>query len=73
MPVTFAHVLTLLICLFALAREYPEAMSIIARRSSPCETTGDSAVVGPPGPSSLSSASGSPVRCPSLPSPTLRP
>lgn len=29
MPVAFAHILALLVCLFALAREYPEAMSAI--------------------------------------------
>ncbi|WP_261341648.1 hypothetical protein [Tautonia sociabilis] len=31
MPVTFAHILGILVCLFALAREYPEAMSFIGQ------------------------------------------
>ncbi len=29
MPVTLAHILGILVCLFALAREYPEAMSAV--------------------------------------------
>jgi hypothetical protein len=33
MPVTLAHILALLVCLFALAREYPEAMSVIGQAS----------------------------------------
>ena len=31
MPVTLAHILGILVCLFALAREYPEAMSTIGQ------------------------------------------
>lgn len=31
MPVTLAHILGILVCLFALAREYPEAMSFIGQ------------------------------------------
>lgn len=29
MPITLAHILGLLVCLFALVREYPDAMSAI--------------------------------------------
>jgi hypothetical protein len=29
MPVTFAHILGILVCLFALGREYPEAMAAL--------------------------------------------
>lgn len=33
MPVTLAHVLGIPLCLFALTREYPEAMSAIGQAS----------------------------------------
>lgn len=31
MPVAFAHILALSVCLFALAREYPGAMSVFGQ------------------------------------------
>jgi len=31
MPVTLAHILGILVCFFALVREYPEAMSAIGQ------------------------------------------
>lgn len=31
MPITRAHILGFLVCIFALAREYPEAMSAVGQ------------------------------------------